>query len=917
MKTNSLFTRMLRFGGLAILLLTCHCSAWAQQWSVEKANTWYASQPFLIGCNFIPSNSINQLEMWQAETFDPVTIDRELGWAHDNGYNTVRVFLHNLVWQQNAAGFKNRISQFLDICARHQIRPMLVFFDDCWNGNPRLGTQPNPVPGVHNSGWVQSPGHAQVTDANLFPTLEAYVKDILTTFANDNRILIWDLYNEPGNSGHGDATIPLLRNAFAWARQVNPSQPLTSAPYSGQGAINDVQNNNSDIISFHHYGPTGDTHNWIRDSKRFGRPVLCSEYMARTVNSSIQSHMPLFYNERVGSYNWGLVAGKTQTYFPWGSPVGAPEPSLWFHDVLRIDGSPYNASETNLLKQYASISIPKTDVIPTSAATGQPWKYTTTAPATNWNATSFSDGNWATGSGGFGSTGTIGATIRTNWTSADIWLRRTVTFPVLSADLRSSLALYIFHDEDAEVYFNGVLAATVPSYTTGYSLAAIRPEALNALVSGQPNVIAVHCRQQSGGQYIDLGIVALNDPIIVPPTETQSPYAGVIALQGVVEAENFDNGGESIAYHDTSPTNQIGPFRSNTAVDTEPCSEGGNNLAYSDNGEWLEYTVNVTATGAYKIDTRVSSPNNAGRFHIEFDGVNVTGALSVPNTGGWQAWQNVSKIVNLTAGEHIMRFVIDAKEFNTNKFTFTLQGGGNPDPFPTSGAVYRLVNRQSSQVLDVNACSLNNGMKVQQWPWNGGNCQRWKITATDNGYYKLTAQHSGQALEIGSASPANGAKANQWPSNECGCQQWKIEPTSGGFYKLTARHSTQVLEVGSALMTDGAAVNQWPWNNSFCQQWAIEPVAALARQGVEELPAVITLLLSPNPANDVVNVRWEGLGEEETVLTLVNAQGKTVHQQLVKTHEHLLATGALANGLYVVSLRSGHAVKTAKLLILH
>ncbi|MES2732843.1 MAG: carbohydrate-binding protein [Bacteroidota bacterium] len=198
-----------------------------------------------------------------------------------------------------------------------------------------------------------------------------------------------------------------------------------------------------------------------------------------------------------------------------------------------------------------------------------------------------------------------------------------------------------------------------------------------------------------GFQYYDLMKLKIAD-FKGTTASLQSPYAGVIPIPGIVEAENFDNGGESISYHDTTPLNLIGPFRPTTAVDTEPCSESGNNLAYSADGEWLEYTVNVASTGAYTFDARVSSPFATGRFHIEMDGVNVTGALAVPNTTGWQNWQTVSKTVNLTAGQHIMRFVIDAKEFNTNKFTFTAQGPiQTPFPGPTAAAIPGVVESEN------------------------------------------------------------------------------------------------------------------------------------------------------------------------------------------------------------------------------
>src|SRR5512147_1007941 len=206
----------------------------AARWSEAKASYWYQRQPWLVGCNYIPSTAVNQLEMWQAETFDAVTIDRELGWASSLGMNTVRVYLHDLPWVTNWDGFRTRINTFLDIADRHKISTIFVLLDDCWNPSPQQGPQPEPVPGVHNSRWVQSPGAKVVGDSDLWPRLERYVREVVRAFASDRRILMWDLYNEPGNSGLGKKSLPLLEKVFEWARQVGPVQPLTSAVYDGE-----------------------------------------------------------------------------------------------------------------------------------------------------------------------------------------------------------------------------------------------------------------------------------------------------------------------------------------------------------------------------------------------------------------------------------------------------------------------------------------------------------------------------------------------------------------------------------------------------------------------------------------------------------------------------------------------------------
>ena len=324
------------------------------RWSKEQAQTWYEQQPWLVGCNFIPSTAINQIEMWQSETFDPDTIERELGWAAGLGFNTVRIYLHDLVWQADAAGFKSRINTYLEIAARHTLRTLFVLFDDCWNDHPQLGRQPQPIPGVHNSGWMRSPGSAFVTDPNHWTVLKEYVTDVIATFAQDSRVLMWDMYNEPGNEGMGATSIPLLNKAFEWARSVAPTQPLTTGVYSDNQELSSVQLVISDITTFHHYRDAASLTQQIQELKALGRPLICTEYMARTRDSRFETHLLIFKREHVGCYNWGLVKGKTQTVYPWGSKPGTPEPDVWFHDILREDGTPFSDEEVKFIKSIRS-----------------------------------------------------------------------------------------------------------------------------------------------------------------------------------------------------------------------------------------------------------------------------------------------------------------------------------------------------------------------------------------------------------------------------------------------------------------------------------------------------------------------------------------------------------------------------------
>jgi hypothetical protein len=328
------------------------------KWSIEKVNNWYKNQKWITGANFNPSTAINQLEMWQADTFDPETIDRELGYAEGIGFNTMRVYLHSLAYKADPEGFKKRMDTYLQIADKHGIKTMFVIFDDVWGKSPKIGKQPDPKPGIHNSGWVQDPGDPASKDVSKFPELEVYVKDIINTFKNDERVLMWDLYNEPGNSGKFSTSVPLLENVFSWAREVNPSQPLTVGIWKWVKKfqeVNEIQALNSDVITYHHYGEPEDHLKIINLLKTHGRPMICTEYMARTRNSRFSNILPLLKDENVGAINWGLVAGKSNTIYQWNTPIASgEEPVEWFHDIFRKDGEPYRQDEVDFIKKMNS-----------------------------------------------------------------------------------------------------------------------------------------------------------------------------------------------------------------------------------------------------------------------------------------------------------------------------------------------------------------------------------------------------------------------------------------------------------------------------------------------------------------------------------------------------------------------------------
>ncbi len=347
------------------------------RWPAAKANAWYAAQPWRAGCNFIASTAVNQLEMFQPDTFDLPTIDREMGYAQSLGFTTARVFLHDLLWQQDSAGFLKRLDQFVDTADKHHVAVMFVLFDSCWDPYPKLGVQRAPKPHVHNSGWVQSPGIEILRDPTKYDSLAPYVKGVVGHFANDRRVVAWDLFNEADNSNDSsygsqnlkqelppeqkaERAMELMAKTYAWARSVNPIQPLTTCVWRGEWSDVDRLSKidrfhlfNCDVITFHNYDGPIQLQIAIDSLRQYNRPVICTEYMARPNHSTFSACLPVMKNEHVWAYNWGFVDGKSNTIYPWDSwqKQYAGEPPLWFHDIFRSDGTPYKADEVAAIRE--------------------------------------------------------------------------------------------------------------------------------------------------------------------------------------------------------------------------------------------------------------------------------------------------------------------------------------------------------------------------------------------------------------------------------------------------------------------------------------------------------------------------------------------------------------------------------------
>jgi hypothetical protein len=348
-RLRSLLIMLAWFGGLQAV-----ADDSSQRWSAGHAWKWYDSQPWICGFNYVPGNSVSYTEMWMGYAFDPKFIDGELALAQNVGFNCARVVLPYVVWEAEPEAFKQRFEEFLSLCKRRGIKVMPCFFDDCVFGpvtDPAFGRQPGMVVGWYANGWTPSPGHKRVRDPQARAGLERYVKDVMAAHRGDKRILCWDLYNEPGNSGMGDDSLPLLRDVFRWAREINPAQPITSGIWGGSEQIAAFLRVQSDIITFHNYLPADGLSLQITELKTLGRPLICSEWMNRPIGSVVETCLPVFHKQRVGALNWGLVNGRTQTHLPWGHQPGDPEPKLWQHDLFKADRTPYDARELEVFRQ--------------------------------------------------------------------------------------------------------------------------------------------------------------------------------------------------------------------------------------------------------------------------------------------------------------------------------------------------------------------------------------------------------------------------------------------------------------------------------------------------------------------------------------------------------------------------------------
>jgi hypothetical protein len=488
-----------------------------ERWTIEQASDWYKDVGTIKGFNYLPRTAGNSTEMWQESSYRPDIIEQELSWAESAGYNSIRAFMQYLVWQDDPEGTKLRMDEFMKIASGFGMSVTWVLFDDCAFGypastDPYLGKQGEPLPGEFMPYWTPSPGHSLVIDESQWKSLEKYVKDILKTFAEDKRVLMWDIYNEPGMSGMGSRSMPLLEEAFKWARNIAPNQPVTTGVYQSRFTdriplrIMEL----SDIITFHSYDHVSNLSRKIRICKSEGRPAICTEFMIRRNGNDLFTCLPAFAENQTGWYNWGLVAGKMQSWLHWGSQPGSSTPKKWQHDLFYSSGMPYDPEEVELIREFKFYEKYK-ETLPTSEDSVRTWHYITDPPDYGWHIdgeydynTPFQGSVWKEGEAPFGNES---KGVNTVWDNNNIWIRSgfNLEYKPLNPHIK------ILHDDEVEVYINGELAYKSRKGNTYYELVPFSWRGRAAIKAGE-NVISVHCHKatgESGGQLIDVGIVDL------------------------------------------------------------------------------------------------------------------------------------------------------------------------------------------------------------------------------------------------------------------------------------------------------------------------------------------------------------------------------------------------------------------------
>ena len=370
----------------------------------------------------------------------------------------------------------------------------------------------------------------------------------------------------------------------------------------------------------------------------------------------------------------------------------------------------------------------------------------------------------------------------------------------------------------------------------------------------------------------------------------QTPYGGTVwAIPGKIEAENFDNGGEGAAYHDLTATNTQGQYRTTEGVDIEAATEGGYNVGTIQTGEWLEYTVNIGQAGIYTLQARVAAIAAGKTFHVELNGQNISGTITVPNTGGWQTWTTVNVTTpSLTAGQKVLRVVFDANEFNFDWVNFAIQSN--------NAAINKTVWASSVETPDFPAAGAVDG---------NATTTRWSSGYTDNEWLAVdlgTAQNISRVVVKWENAYATSYTIET--SNDT--INWTIQKTV-----TTGAGGTEDLSfptVNARYVRVHGLQRVTPYGFSIWE-FEIYPDAAAAAKTiamatpVKHAESTFSITVSPNPATNMMNVQLKGTAQQ-SLLRVYSISGQQVYQAKVNGNVNQLQVdiSKWPKGIYIISI---------------
>ena len=357
-----------------------------RQWTKEEAWEWYRSQTWIRGFNGVPSNCVSFAAMWQSYNHEAVfrQIRYEFDLAKKTGFNAVRVFLDFEVWLAEHDSFMRNLEEYLCLADEYGLKVMPILANDC--NTPKAAFKPF-TPGEQHMDWGwhsglaagpfaeqhQTMGWQHLDEEEYRPLYYKMVDEIAGKYARDERIHIWDIWNEIGNSRRGAKSVPYLEEIFRIVRSHDPIQPLTADCWTFDPetmATTTVEELRalelSDIITFHYYRSYQNMIriiDWLKET--YGRPIINNEWLNRIEHNNVDEIFPLFYLEEIGSYHWGLIQGYSQTYEPWGEYLrfirdpdyqGDLDFTRYQHDLYRFNGCPYIAREIEIIKKFSALA---------------------------------------------------------------------------------------------------------------------------------------------------------------------------------------------------------------------------------------------------------------------------------------------------------------------------------------------------------------------------------------------------------------------------------------------------------------------------------------------------------------------------------------------------------------------------------